>query len=117
MQNSPNPQDNHESILSRYTKRQNLYGVTRAVIEHPDIPVSGKLQIGLVCAVGTFIVLLGISRSPWEAYGFLLVCHITSAILIHKTKSPSRKSSGWHTRTPKSRLRRPSKSKFRGPSQ
>jgi len=112
---SKNPQpERHESIQERYKKAVERISLD-AFFDRPDVPPRAKLTAAVFRTATTGFVTLGISRAPWEAYGFLLACTLAIEILTNETRQSPRRAAKGRTSAPKPRPRRRHKGKLRGP--
>lgn len=107
--------ERRKSVQQRYEEAQSRYSPVQAVIEQPDVPPQGKLMVALAASSIPGIVTLGISRAPLEAYGSLLICSLSFALFLNRTKGrAARAHRDRSTRPPQPRPRRHHQGKFRG---
>src|SRR5207244_4116399 len=91
-QSKPQPEP-HESVQDRFAEALERYGgISRAVVERPDVPARGKLLLALSWTSILGIVPLGIRDGPFDAYASLIVCTLAIALLINRLQEPRRKT-------------------------
>lgn len=110
--------ERHKTIQERYDEAQQRYNVSRAVIDRPDVPPTGKLLLALAGSTTLGIVPLGISKAEPVAFAAVLVCSLAIALLIYRLPDPrpkKRPGRNW-TRPLEPRSRRAHKRQFRDTS-